>query len=1085
MTGAKDDGWQDIRFAVVLSGGVSLAVWMSGVVLELHKLTLASRSDERSPYSDVLALIRATAEVDVVAGTSAGGLNGAFLALAQAHGTDLDSLRDLWRDHGSLAALLRPALAKIPPSLLRGDEYFLPKIEQALTTLTHGSQANPAFVDSAPDPERPIELILTGTLWDGHAAVFSDDLGAALTERDHDATFHFTGTVGAPDVPDGKAPPTLNQPAVVEQLARAARCSASFPGAFEPHWVDVPSATPVTPERWSSSAGTATFSTSQFVVDGGVLRNKPIRPALRAIYRRPGARQVRRVLAYVVPSAGEPVPPDQQTTGPGPGEAPTPMAADVLLGVVSRLRSTDSVSSELREIRDRNSAVRQRRRSRAALVMALTPEDTSDPLAPQESPARVSPIAGAVWTSYRAVRQADAAETIARLVHAGQPQGEGARAWSERELADAVLRLAQRPHGLPFVPEGTLADAVQTEGSTWRWGQTTVNRLADITVDVLKRAVWLAGTHDAPDVVERRRALSHTLDAIIRDGDALVRYWSSAPTTTPIPPASRSGTSGSAGRMGTSGGALPGSTSSALNRSELDAWFAERIPEWDARGANGKPGAGARRTALHAQALQLAQHLLDSRDVLHRVVTSPSAGVDRGGTEVGELARIVRWLVDDLADRQEVLSRLLQLDVIQMATAGALQVTEQEVELVQVSCGDPGSVTGFQLNHFGAFYRASWRLNDWIQGRLDGSTQVIRLLLAPDRLRQLSTSAEDMLRAVERIACAADLDEDWRAAQWEAIKPEVHAEIAAALDPDCSGVVLQRTAEALAWPVQVAGLRDDLPELARAISAEGDDAPPASRAWLEVHGPRLVVDRPSTKDLWTAAQAMRLIGHERLLDDHGSDSFATTVTHAAALSTALVRMRSDKAYLRPLRFVMSALRGYTGALWVFVTLLSRQSSVGRHVVLMTTSAGLVLTALGFVVPGIPVALTLVGVLAVLAGISASALYGKQKALAARLVVVALLAAFGLWLLWRQDTHQFVSAMVTGLVALGAVCVGWFLAWPYQRRPGRRARSRSPIGPPTRSEDAPAAAQPRAPERPPAADQPPVSDDPAPVGGHGP
>ena len=40
---------------------------------------------------------------------------------------------------------------------------------------------------------------------------------------------------------------------------------------------------------------------SRWVIDGGVLANQPLRPALRAIFRQPASRQVRRVLAFVVP----------------------------------------------------------------------------------------------------------------------------------------------------------------------------------------------------------------------------------------------------------------------------------------------------------------------------------------------------------------------------------------------------------------------------------------------------------------------------------------------------------------------------------------------------------------------------------------------------------------------------------------------------------------------------------------------------------------------------------------------------------------------------------------------------------------
>src|SRR5688500_6948949 len=53
---------EEIRFAVVLNGGVSLAVWMGGVVLELDRLT---RSD--GLYQDLLELVGCTARADVIA----------------------------------------------------------------------------------------------------------------------------------------------------------------------------------------------------------------------------------------------------------------------------------------------------------------------------------------------------------------------------------------------------------------------------------------------------------------------------------------------------------------------------------------------------------------------------------------------------------------------------------------------------------------------------------------------------------------------------------------------------------------------------------------------------------------------------------------------------------------------------------------------------------------------------------------------------------------------------------------------------------------------------------------------------------
>jgi predicted acylesterase/phospholipase RssA len=75
---------EEVRFAVVLNGGVSLAIWMGGVAREIDRLTRA-RPGDGSVYGEVLALVQARARADVIAGTSAGGINGAFLALGQAY----------------------------------------------------------------------------------------------------------------------------------------------------------------------------------------------------------------------------------------------------------------------------------------------------------------------------------------------------------------------------------------------------------------------------------------------------------------------------------------------------------------------------------------------------------------------------------------------------------------------------------------------------------------------------------------------------------------------------------------------------------------------------------------------------------------------------------------------------------------------------------------------------------------------------------------------------------------------------------------------------------------------------------------
>src|SRR5437763_3394714 len=91
---------RELRLALVCYGGVSLAVYMHGVTKELHKLVQASRrfdrdgdldgknpfgeDDSAAAYYEALREIagtgrRLSVSIDVIAGTSAGGINGVVL----------------------------------------------------------------------------------------------------------------------------------------------------------------------------------------------------------------------------------------------------------------------------------------------------------------------------------------------------------------------------------------------------------------------------------------------------------------------------------------------------------------------------------------------------------------------------------------------------------------------------------------------------------------------------------------------------------------------------------------------------------------------------------------------------------------------------------------------------------------------------------------------------------------------------------------------------------------------------------------------------------------------------------------------
>ena len=124
----------ELRLALVLNGGVSLSVWMGGVAFELNRLV----RETHPVYRGLLELTGTAARIDVISGTSAGGINGAALALAQLHDQSLYSLRDVWLRTGGLDKLLHDPDDAELSSLLRGDDWFLPQIRSAFAGLVKG-----------------------------------------------------------------------------------------------------------------------------------------------------------------------------------------------------------------------------------------------------------------------------------------------------------------------------------------------------------------------------------------------------------------------------------------------------------------------------------------------------------------------------------------------------------------------------------------------------------------------------------------------------------------------------------------------------------------------------------------------------------------------------------------------------------------------------------------------------------------------------------------------------------------------------------------------------------------------------------
>jgi predicted acylesterase/phospholipase RssA len=334
---------QEVRLAVVMTGGVSLCIWMGGVARELNLLLhrgvgaseLAQRVRDR--YQDLLDVLSTDVSVDVLSGTSAGGINAAILGLANVRDADIGSLRELWLTKGAFSLLLRDPKHPPVPSLLQGDGQLLAGLRTALQEIAASAGPVPAGAQDQPahGSLRPTDVFITTTFLDGEPSRFVDDYGTLVSDVDHHGLFHF----GTEQLAAGGA---------ADQLALAGRCTASFPVAFESAHLTIGPAScdPTHPDMTDLSNA----SKACYVADGGLLANRPIAAAVRAVFDRPAASDVRRILFYVVPTAAPTLIPTEDAM---------PLLGTALLKDLAAMTS-QAITADLAAIREHNESVRVR-----------------------------------------------------------------------------------------------------------------------------------------------------------------------------------------------------------------------------------------------------------------------------------------------------------------------------------------------------------------------------------------------------------------------------------------------------------------------------------------------------------------------------------------------------------------------------------------------------------------------------------------------------------------------------------------------------------------------------------------------------
>ncbi len=875
---------QELRIALVMNGGVSLAVWIGGVAREINRLVRGE-----GLYGHLCRTLAISPRVDIISGTSAGGINGALLALAMSQGKSLEALREIWAEEGDILRLLRHSTENDPPSLLDGD-YFYKAMVKGFQKIRDQQGAG-----LLPPDQVPIDLTLTTTLLCGEVNSFPDDVGAVIRDVTHRGQIRFRRDGDPSDDPFSKQD-------ITEKLAVAARATASFPGAFQPFYLPgVNEVVKVSGESVPCLIGHTNFNEhwekGRFVVDGGVLDNIPLESAIEAVFSQRAEGEVRRVLAYVVPDPGN-------IPDPSPQEPDKiPSLLNTTLSSLISIPRVESISGQLRAIEAHNNRVARQRDTRLIISRALSRSEADE-------------VANAVFPSYRLLRSGGSAEYIADSLAEG-----AARYGDATELGDTFLgrrargRIAdilREMHDVPWVPQDF---SVFAQIEEWRWGLFTLENIMAVVLDMLHRGVQLVPVRRNQSTeslwLELKEMQNKAFDVVaemaelrrLDHGYWLERGKELAPELAKME-------------------LREGFDSQRLRETlttEIRNWVSMLDPTF-AKSDSIRP---PRKFTVLAE--MIGDLFLTSINVLQQVINLRVS--TRWLGKHSELWTLLNFFKpeDTNKPRQVILQRLLVMDIVQYAF-GIEATREQYLELIQFSANVPTAfdgpnrleqkLAGIQVAHFGAFYKQSWRINDWMFGRLDGADRIMRILLDPKRLARLygniqgSTEAPNsrsgartvvnLLHGILFKELESENDKAFLQIRWDNRRESMLEELRY-LDSDdgipdqlsqCAAMMLER--------LHLNILRRELPVLADAVGddeLDGADQRGNGPKFLKRFRSALCIDSrvpPGKLTEYPQLPAEKLIqlfkgakvGEEKILEEVGTDRFTVTAARSAAVTVS-------------------------------------------------------------------------------------------------------------------------------------------------------------------------------------------------------
>ena len=763
---------REIRIAVVMYGGVSLAIYMNGVAHELLELVrststattpdqlygtagvyrkLAQALGPQAATTGTSSVVDASHApsvrfiVDIVSGTSAGGINAAMLAKALVRNADLEPLTDLWIEDGALDKLINDrnndatrAFYHEPVKSLFNSDFMYLDLLKAMDAL-NASTGDP-LVDE-------LSLAITGTDLAGRPVDLRLEDRIAL-EYTHRHAFQFT--FARHDVEEFTA-------AYDPLLAFAARTTSSLPAAFEPtvaRHAHKLAGTDRTNTDWGllfrdvPEQQREIFETDHAFADGGYLDNKPFGHAIDRLSQTEGGTLVTRKLVYLEPLPAR-IDPTAQPTA-------IPNALQNTLDVFTLARY-ETIHADLRRIEQRNRLVHRLRTLHAGVVEdGLPPEKPPGTAEPQRRPhpdlTHLVATYGRAYGGYHRLRVAtttdDIANTIANHLQIEQQS-------DLRSALRLLVRTWRRHHYARNDPDPNRRESAFLDRFDLRFHRrravfmlAKTNQLLELDPQVVAELANLTRGPDYPAISEVVELHANGSQQTARD------TWAEAS------PSLRTAKT------------LAQRAAYAINHGDTNRHLGRLLQAIVKRNGDDlrtellrllQPHSDAERTAAADRLLATNEHLIDHL---------ASALAQRAQARI-DIANDAFTDMDDLAvepglqtELRSLLRRywqaFLAFDTVQFPVLEATDFGEElaTVGVHRISATDQGfygttfahakKLKGASFGHFGAFLDQRWRQHDIRWGRLDGAERLIASLLGEDRASDRDTLIAEAHLAILR-----------------------------------------------------------------------------------------------------------------------------------------------------------------------------------------------------------------------------------------------------------------------------------------------------------------------------------------------